>query len=146
MRKLLILAVLPLAGCALQSTEFRAYESRNNAYEGQGSTKTVVDSVEVWDSAPPRKFSVVGVVYDARPGGPLHMMTVESDAVKKAKQQGGDALIRMGSSSMLTGIYSVNTGQATAYGNQAFATGTSIAVPMNRVSSNFAVIKYLDKQ
>lgn len=133
-----------LSGCFLQSTEFRSYEARNNAYEGQGGSKKVVDGMEIWDSAPSRKFAVLGVIYDSRPGGPLHMMTVDSDAVKQAKEQRGDAVVRLGSTSTLTGVQTFGQGSATAYGNQAVALGTSTSVPISRVSSNFAVIRYLE--
>lgn len=135
-------AAAALTGCG--TTEFRAYQTRTNLYEGDGGTVKMVDGVEIWDSAPARKFSVLGVVFDERPGAMIPMALLDGDMVKEAKKRNGDALIRMGSNSTLVGVHTVGQVNASAYGNTAYASGSSTSVPLRRSTSNFAVIKYAD--
>lgn len=42
----MLFAVLLLAGCA--TTEYKAFEGKGNVIDGQGGTKVVVDSMEIW--------------------------------------------------------------------------------------------------
>lgn len=131
-----------LAGCA--STEFKAYEGPNT-FEGKGGTKTMVDGMELWDNGePPRKFKVLGIVEDERPGGVIPMMRLRGDIVKKAKEVGADAVIQLSSRSQITGYQT--TGSATAFGtgNTASAYGTSTSVPLRQNTAKFAIIKYVD--
>ncbi len=135
--------LLTLVGCA--TTEFKPFEAKVNSFEGRGGTKTVAAGMEIWDNGePPRKYMVLGIIDDERPGGPIPMASLKSDIAQKAKEVGGDAVIQLDSNSQLAGVYS--SGSATAYssGRSATAYGSSTAVSMRRNLSKFAVIKYLD--
>jgi hypothetical protein len=131
-----------LVGCA--STNFKAYEGPS-IFVGKGGTKTTVDGIDIWDNGePPRKFRVLGIVEDERPGGVIPMMRLRGDIVKKAKEVGADAVIQLSSSSQITGYHT--TGSATAYGtgNAATAYGSSTSVPLRQNTAKFAVIKYVE--
>ena len=137
-----VLLALLLSACA---TEFKSYESKNNAFEGAGGTKVVVDGMDVWDNGePPRKFKILGIIEDERPGGPIYMAQLRGDIVKKARQAGGDAVIQLGSQSQINGYYSAGTATATGTGNSATATGTTATFAVRRNTSKFLVVKFLD--
>lgn len=145
MRLMLLSATLAVAmgvaGCA--STEFQAYEGRSNVFEGQGGTKVVVDGMEIWEGDPPRRFTVLGVLKDERPGGPLPMGMLRGDMVKQARAKGGDALINLGGASTYVGSVGTGLAQANTFGGQTNATGFGSSVAIRRSASSFAVIKYL---
>ena len=135
--------LLAVVGCA--TIEFKPFEAKVNAFEGAGGTKVVIEGMEFWDNGePPRKYMVLGIVDDERPGGPIPMASLKSDVVHKAKEVGGDAVIQLNSNSQLLGVYSSGSATAYSYGRSATAYGSSTAVPMRRNLSKFAVIKYLD--
>jgi hypothetical protein len=140
MRALLfILVAAMLSACA--TTEFKIYEAKTNVFEGTGGSKSIVDGMEIWESgSPPRKFALLGYVDDERPGGPIPMASLKSDVVKKAREAGGTAVIRLGSQSQITGF--VSTGSVNSYGSSAY--GTAFAAPVRRNAARFAVIKYVD--
>jgi hypothetical protein len=144
MKKIAVIALLVvLAGCA--STEYKAYEGKGNVIEGTGGTKVVVDGMEIWDNGnPPRKFKVLGIIEDQRPGGILPMAQLRGDMVRKAKEAGGDAIIQLNSDSQIAGFYTTGSATATGYGNTATAYGSSTSMPVRRNMAKFAVIKYLD--
>jgi hypothetical protein len=61
-----------LAACA--TTEYKPYEAKDNLFEGKGGTKVVVDGMEIWDNGdPPRRFKVLDIIDDERPGGLIPM-------------------------------------------------------------------------
>jgi len=65
---LIILALSVVTACA--TTEYKPYEAKDNAFEGKGATKLVIDGMEIWyNGDPPRKFKVLGIIDDQRPGG-----------------------------------------------------------------------------
>ncbi len=116
-----------------------------NEFEGQGGTKEIVERMEVWDyGTPPRKYMILGMIDDSRSGGRGSMSSLKSDVVAKAKEVGGDALIQVSNNSQFVGTYSTGSASAYSYGNSATAYGSSIAVPIRRNMSKFAVIQYLD--
>jgi len=132
-KKLIIFLALILTACA--TTEFKIYEGRSDVIYGKGGTKVVVDSIEIWENGePPRKFKVIGIIEDERPGGRLPMSQLQKDIVKKAHEYGGDAIVKIDSQSQISGYYS-----AGSYGNSNI---TTMAVKRN--FSKFAVIKYLE--
>ncbi len=89
--------------------------------------------MEIWDNGePPRKFAILGVIDDQRPGGLIPMASLKSDIVQKAKEAGGDAVIELTNNSHFVGVYATGSAYATA------------AVPLRRNYSKFAVIKFLD--
>lgn len=132
-----------LAGCA--TTEYKAFEGKSNVIEGKGGTKVVVNGMEIWDNGePPRKFKVLGIIDDERPGGLIPMSQLRSDMVKKARDAGGDAVIQMNSQSQIAGYYTSGSASANAYGNSATAYGSSTTMPVRRNFAKFAVIKYVE--
>lgn len=143
---LAVLAVLVLslaAGCA--TTEYKPYQAKDNVFEGKGGTKVVVDGMELWDNGdPPRKFKVLGVIDDQRPGGIIPMSQLRSDMVKKAREAGGDAVVQLGNQSQIAGYYTSGSASAYSYGSSATAYGSSTTMPVRRNVAKFAVIKYLD--
>ena len=101
--------------------------------------------MEIWDNGePPRKFKVLGIIDDERPGGLIPMSQLRSDMVKKAREAGGDAIIQLNSQSQIAGYYTSGSASATAYGNRATAYGSSTTMPVRRNMAKYAVIKYLE--
>ncbi len=140
---LMTLAALFLAGCA--TTEYKAFEGKANVFEGKGGTKVVIDGMEIWDNGePPRKFKVLGIIDDERPGGIIPMSRLRSDMVKHAREVGGDAIIQLGSQSQIAGYYTSGSASAYGYGSSATAYGSSTTMPVRRNVAKFAVIKYVD--
>lgn len=139
----MLLAASLLAGCA--TTEYKAFEGKGNVIEGKGGTKVVVDGLEIWDNGePPRKFKVLGIIDDERPGGLIPMSQLRSDMVKKAREAGGDAVVQLNSQSQIAGYYTSGSASAYAYGNSATAYGSSTTMPVRRNLAKFAVIKYVE--
>lgn len=139
----MFLAASLLAGCA--TTEYKAFEGKGNVIEGKGGTKVVVDGMEIWDNGePPRKFKVLGIIDDERPGGLIPMSQLRSDMVKKAREGGGDAVVQLNSQSQIAGYYTSGSASAYAYGNSATAYGSSTTMPVRRNLAKFAVIKYVE--
>jgi hypothetical protein len=139
----MVLAASLLAGCA--TTEYKAYEGKGNVIDGKGGTKVVVDGMEIWDNGePPRKFKILGIIDDQRPGGLIPMAQLRGDMVKKAREAGGDAIIQLNSDSQIAGYYSSGSASAYAYGNSATAYGSSTTMPVRRHFVRFAVIKYAE--
>lgn len=138
-----VLAIVFSTGCA--TTEYKTFEAKNNLFEGKGGTKVIVDGMEVWDNGdPPRRFKVIGVIDDERPGGIIPMSQLRSDIVKKAREVGGDAIVQLGNQSQISGFYTSGSASAYSYGNTANAYGTSTTTPIRRNVAKFAVIKYAD--
>ena len=137
----LLVSVFTLfVGC---STTYQSFEGNGQAIEGQGGTKEVIDDMDVWNyGTPPYKYTLIGVIDDKRPGGPLYMSSIYRDAVSKAKEAGGDAIIIESNESEVTGSY--NTG-STGYvaGNNVYS-GASTSVAVKKNYSRFLVIKYID--
>src|SRR5947208_8950645 len=135
-RILFLLAITVLCvGCT--STDFQSWEGRNSVVEGRGGTRKVVDGMDVWTFGdPPRRFQVLGVIQDERPGGRLYVAQLNHDVVQKARERGGNAVILVSSASQLRGYYT--EGSANAYGFDA------TTVPITRRSSTYIVIRYVD--
>jgi hypothetical protein len=138
-----VASLIVLVGCT--STDFQAWEGRNSVIEGQGGTRKVVDGLDVWTNGdPPRRFRILGIIDDERPGGIIPMARLKHDIAEKARQHGGDAVIIISSSSQLAGYYSAGAVNTQFYGRSATSFGTGTTVPITRRSSKYAVIKYLD--
>jgi hypothetical protein len=145
MKKLIMLLIgfslSIIAGCA--TTEYKSFEGKSNLFEGQGGTKVVIDGIEIWDNGePPRKFQVLGIVDDERPGGIIPMSQLRSDIVKKAREVGGDAVIQLGSQSQIAGYYSSSSATAYSQGKSATAYGSTTTMPVRRNVAKFAIVKY----
>jgi hypothetical protein len=138
----LLVVAVACVGCA--NTEFQSWEGRNSVVEGRGGTRKVVDGMDVWTyGGPPRRFQVLGIIQDNRPGGIIPMAQMKHDIVAKARQSGGDAVIILSSQSQLAGYYTSGSATAYGYGNFASAYGSSTTVPLTRHAATFVVIKYL---
>jgi hypothetical protein len=136
-------ALLILSSCT--STDFQAWEGRNPVIEGHGGTKKVVDGVDVWTNGdPPRRFRILGIIDDERPGGIIPMAELKHAIAKKAREHGGNAVIMISSSSQLQGYYTAGAINTQIYGNTATSFGSATSVPITRRASKYMVIKYLD--
>lgn len=134
---------LLLTGCT--NTDFQAWEGGNAVVQGHGGTRKIVDGMDVWTHGdPPRRFKVLGIIEDERPGGMIPMAQLKHDIVQKARQNGGNAVIFVSSASQLAGYYTASSASAYGYGNSATAFGSSTTVPITRRSSTYVVIRYLD--
>jgi hypothetical protein len=137
--------VLPLLLAACATTEFQPYEARNPEVQGNGGSKVVVDGMEIWDNGdPPRKFKMIGIINDSRNNGIIPMANLRGDIVRKAREAGGDAVIKIHSESQINGYVNTGTATANAYGNNATAYGTGVSVAARKNISKYAVIQYLD--
>ncbi len=143
-RILFLLAITVLCvGCT--STDFQSWEGRNSVVEGHGGTRKVVDGMDVWTHGdPPRRFRVLGIIEDERPGGVIPMAQLKHDIVQKARENGGNSVIFVSSASQLAGYYTASSASTYGYGNSATAYGSSTTVPLTRRSSTYVVIRYLD--
>lgn len=139
----LVVIAISISGCA--TTEYKSFEAKDNMFDGKGGTKIVVDGMEMWDNGdPPRKFKVLGIIDDQRPGGLIPMSQLRSDMVKKAREAGGDAVVQLSNQSQIAGYQTSGSASAYAYGSSATAYGSSTTTPIRRNVAKFAVIKYLD--
>lgn len=112
--------------------------------EGKGGTMEAVDGIELWSSGdPPHRFEVIGYIEDnRRVSGLINQMRLKGlpgKLAKLAKANGGDAVVLISADQKTIGYYS--QGSATANGNTAWGSGTSVAV--EKRSSRYAVVKYL---
>ena len=141
-----------LAAC---STNFYSY-SAGKPITGTGGASKKVDGIDLWiEGTPPRKFQIIGVIHDNRPGRGVSMLLRDGHIAGVAKQQGGDGvLLSFDERETVGSITSGNaytTGQATAYktfgGVQAYGSAstssTSISQTITRRNSKFYVIRYL---
>lgn len=140
----LISCALTLAACA--TTTYKTFETRGDGViEGKGGAKSVQDGIDIWDYGdPPRRFRVIGIIEDERPGGIIPMGQLRSDMVKKARDVGGHALIQIRSQAQIVGYQSIGSATATSYGNTATATGATTSMLIRRNTAQFAVIQYVD--
>ena len=104
----------------------------------------IVDGIELWSSGdPPHRFEVLGYIEDnRRVSGLINQMRLKGlpgKLAKIAKENGGNAVVLIDSSKETIGYYS--QGNATASGNTAW--GSATAVPVEKRSSRYAVVKYL---
>jgi hypothetical protein len=143
--RIALLVTLTFLCASCTSTDFQSWEGRNSVVEGHGGTRKVVDGMDVWTHGdPPRRFKVLGIIEDERPGGIIPMARLKHDIVQKARANGGNAVIFVSSASQLAGYYTAGSASAYSYGNSASAFGSSTTVPITRRSSTYVVIRYLD--
>ncbi len=143
--RIAFLVALAFVFVSCTSTDFQTWEGGNSVVQGHGGTKKVVDGMDVWTHGdPPRRFKVLGIIEDERPGGMIPMAQLKHDIVQKARQNGGNAVIFVSSASQLAGYYTASSASAYGYGNSATAFGSSTTVPITRRSSTYVVIGYLD--
>jgi hypothetical protein len=140
---LLFVVTVLVASCT--STDFQSWEGRNSVVEGRGGTRKVVDGMDVWTYGdPPRRFKVLGIIQDERPGGLVSMAKLKHDIVQKARENGGNAVILVSSASQLAGYYTTANVSTYNYGGYGHGFGSATTVPVRRRSSTYIVIRYLD--
>ena len=134
--------VFLLAGCASVTTEYKAFEGVQAwIVKGQGGAKVVVDGMEIWvDGEPPRKFMILGFIDYTRDVGWMYAPPHRGDVVKKAREAGGDAVIKLNTQSQLEGFYSAGGASAGAY--SVYVRNTIYDSP-EMLMSKYAVIKYV---
>jgi hypothetical protein len=126
--------ILLLAFASCTNTDFQTWEGGNSMVQGHGGTRKVVD---VWTHGdPPRRFKVLGIIEDERPGGMIPTAQLKHDIVQKARQNGGNAIIFVSSASQLAGYYTASSASAYGYGNSATAFVSSTTIPITRRSSH----------
>src|SRR2546429_8540601 len=140
---LLVMLTFLCASCT--STDFQSWEGRNSVVEGHGGTRKVVDGMDIWTHGDPtRRFKVLGIIEDERPGGIIPMARLKHDIVQKARANGGNAVIFVSSASQLAGYYTAGSATAYSYGNSATAFGSSTTVLITTRSSTIFAIRFLD--
>ena len=155
-----------LSGCALYTqTSFSEYRGPSE-FTGRGGTVKTIDGIDMWTSGDPnRRFRVLGVIdqsyYNNRSVMSLIAGTTKDSAmIATAKKYGGDAIIFLGSDSVVTGYttrgwasgqstgaYSGSYGGGTyggTYSGNSFVYGTARTHANTQTATSVAVIKYLD--
>ncbi len=137
-----LVSVLSLAGCAGVTTEYKAFEGvKDGIVSGKGGAKVVIDGMEIWvDGEPPRKFKIIGFIDDTRGTGWIDTLTYRGDIVKKARDAGGDAVIKLNNQSQLESFYSAGGASANSYG--VYVRTLHYDEPKKDISK-YAVIKYV---
>lgn len=150
-------AALACGGCA--STKFHPYVGAKPIV-GRGGAPEHIEGIDMWiEGTPSRKFIIIGIIQDERPGGRIPMAMRNQQVAQTAKINGGDGvLIKFDEREILGSVSSGQTftsGQAsgTAYGigNMGFAqaSGTSstsgfgVSAAVSRRHARYYVIKYL---
>lgn len=124
---LLVLACI-LTGCA--TVDFQSYEGKDNLYEGEGGTKLVVGDIDFWiNGAPPRKYSILGMVASEIGSGSWDEAVIRSAVASEVRKQGGNAAVQVNNNSAFTGTFHA-------------APGMFMTTEVRRMQ--FAVIKYVD--
>ncbi len=139
----LVIAFL-ISGCSLVTTDYKSFEgSQSGIVQGKGGSKVVIDNMDIWDDGePPRKFKVLGFIDDIRDTR-LIQISSRNNIVKKAREAGGDAVIKLHTQSQLENLYSAGGASAYAYGVHVH---TSSYDNSDKITSKYAVISYLDNR
>jgi hypothetical protein len=151
--------VIALGSSIAFAQDYEAFEGTNNAFEGEGGTKRVVDGVEFWtNGSPPTKFMLLGFVTDRRHRtglvGRIRMSSLESDVAQKVREAGGDAVVLLDSSAETIGVVgnsnTSSSANAHTFGSFGTASGrsrtTTTARAVQKQVSRFAVIRYLPSE
>jgi hypothetical protein len=89
--------------------------------------------MDIWTYGdPPRRFKVLGIIQDERPGGIIPMARLKHDIVEKVRQNGGNAVILVSSASQLAGYYTSGSVTGYSYGGYRSAYGSATTVPRSR--------------
>lgn len=137
-------ALFGLVSCA--TTTFTALPPQGDGiYQGKGGTKSVVEGMDIWsDGDPPRRYRVLGLIEDQRPGEAKTMSELGADVVSKARAVGGQALIQLSFRSDVVGVKDVDPSTGITHGNTAASPGSTTPVPIRRLTTRLFVIQYVD--
>ena len=139
----LVMAFL-ISGCSLVKTDYKSFEgSQSGIVQGKGGSKVVIDDMDIWDDGePPRKFKVLGFIDDIRDTRMIQISS-RNNIVKKAREAGGDAVIKLHTQSQLENLYAAGGASAYAYGVQIH---NSSYESSEKLTSKYAVISYLENR
>ena len=149
MKKTTMIAALTtvflLAGCASVTTEYKTFEGvHSGIVEGKGGVKFFVDGMEIWDDGePPHKFQILGFIDETRKADWMSIWLPSShpgDIVKKAREAGGDAVIKVNTQSQLDSFYTAAGASANFYDLHVRTTNYDSG---ERQVAKYAVIKYV---
>jgi len=134
-----------LALTACTTTTYRPFVTSGDAiFEGKGGIAYAQDGMEIWDFGdPPRRYKVLGIVDDERPGGVGPMNRLFGDVVSKAREVGGQALIQVRNQSQIVGYQRSDSAYAVPSANPASAAGTATSIPVRKNKAQFLVIQYV---
>jgi hypothetical protein len=144
--KITVLAIVSvLGGCASVTTEYKTFEGmRAGIVAGKGGAKVVVDGMEIWeDGEPPRKFKILGFIDETRKADWMSIWLPSShpgDIVKKAREAGGDAVIKVNTQSQLDDFYTAAGAAANVYDLHVRSANYDSG---EKQMSKYAVIKYV---
>jgi len=139
---LLAVVLLSLAACA--STTFHPLPGHGErVFEGRGGIRSVQDGMDIWiDGDPSRRYRVLGFINDQRYDEAKPMAQLRADVVNKARQVGGQALIRYSARSDVVAYRSVD--ELTEGAAPAGTATSAQPVPIRRNTALFLVIQYVD--
>lgn len=123
----ILLIAAALAGCA--TVNYQPYEGKNNLHEGQGGSKLTISDVDFWaNGAPPRKYTIIGII-DSEVGEGLGDMDILRGAVAtEVKKRGGQGAIEVSGGSSFGGVMPVG----------------GLFMAMNNKKIRYQVVKYVD--
>lgn len=149
--------------CVGCQTEFKEWRG-GGVQKGSGGACVVVDGVEMWSyGAPNRRYRVIGVLEDSRPGGVIPMARRDGNIAQEAKEHGADGVIiigaqkenvgtlhQMNAQSFSSGNLSGNTtymgnGNFSHYGNYSGTTstyGSGFSAPVIKATAQYLAFKY----
>ncbi len=121
-----ILLACLVAACA--TTDFQPYEGKAKVFEGEGGTKVSVDGVDFWSNgAPPRKYSIIGMVVSETGAGYGDEAVIRSAVAREVLNRGGHAAVQVTNNTSCSGV---------------LQTAPGFFAAMNTKRMQFAVVKY----
>ncbi len=133
-------------GC---STNYYSYQGSKELVGGGGASKKV-NGIDLWiDGAPPRKFEIIGIITDSRPGRGPAMAARDGKIAAVAKENGGQGIL-MGLDErdfvgmLTTGSATTSLTPAFTGGLSGFSSGSGFGLAAVRRNAKFYVIRYLE--
>ena len=117
-----------------------------DAVGGEGGTRKTVDGIDFWSNgSPPRKFILIGYIYDRRHKtglwGAIAMDNLFSDISEVVKREGGDGVIVLSAQTEDVGTVSNGTVFTPPAGGNTWGVATTARV--QKQITRCAVIKYM---
>ena len=124
----MLLFVAFISGCA--TVDFQPYEGKTKILEGDGGTKVVEEGIEFWaNGAPPRKYTIIGMVTSTVAAGVGDEGIVRSAVAAEVKKHGGNAAIQVTNNTAFSGV---------------IRTAPNMYMTTSTKSIQFAIVKYID--
>ncbi len=116
-----------LIWCA--TVNYQPYEGKNNLHEGQGGSKLTISGVDFWaNGAPPRKYTLIGIIDSEIGEGLGDVDIIRSAVATQVKQRGGQGVIAVGGGSSFGGVMPIG----------------GLFMALNNKKIRYQVIKYMD--